>query len=242
MLQHQQGLDGGDFTLGPGIRFTWQHMPRIISTCGSKVRMTLYNNDNSEADRNEGRHQTTALDLTLNLDSMKALLNSKLVPEDPIYSASQGSNQLLENGHSLVGYGQIAALKEYNATGDVVYTARFGASTAELLVASYRAYRYPWVGNPKQVPKVLAEPDGNLTHVYMSWNGATDVHRWVIYAGQLESKMKPVAIVQKAGFETQVSLPAKVKYIQAEALRRGEETGAGGSSAKSKIERVKPAQ
>ena len=50
---------------------------------------------------------------------------------------------------------------------------------------SYRAYRFPWNATPRARPDVAARRSGpTAASVYASWNGATDVVRWQVLAGQ----------------------------------------------------------
>lgn len=116
--------------------------------------------------------------------------------DEPVYAESQGSHQILENGHRLQDHGATPKIEEYDADGAVVMRARFGYDDS---MQTYRAYRYMWVGRPSTKPDVVACPLGKeeKTAVYVSWNGATDVQSWKVYSG---SKVRETAL--RNGFET----------------------------------------
>ena len=57
---------------------------------------------------------------------------------------------------------------------------------------------------------------GKMT-VYASWNGATGVAAWRVFAGSRPSKMPAVATASKRGFETAINARAR-PYVTVEAL------------------------
>lgn len=145
-------------------------------------------------------------------------LNRKLLdPAELIFADSQGSYQPLGGGHALIGYGQVAKTREFNASNHVVYEAQYGYSNAKSLVASYRSYRQSWTGQPSVPPRVVAKCSGSATKVYISWNGATDYDSWTIFAGTSATNLSNVAATARAGFETEYTLGGKYEYVFAEA-------------------------
>lgn len=88
----------------------------------SSTYITLFNNDNSEAQVSEGTNGTTGLNLYLDFNTMHVSANRRLQnTSEYIVAASQGSYQVLEQGHALTGYGQIATTREFDTCGSVVY-------------------------------------------------------------------------------------------------------------------------
>jgi hypothetical protein len=87
---------------------------------------------------------------------------------------------------------------EYDQRGRVICDMRFGHGAD-----SYRAFRYQWVGHPVGRP-AAALHDGR---VYVSWNGATQVSRWQILAGDDPRALKPVRVIRKQGFESSAAAP-----------------------------------
>ncbi|KAF3012795.1 hypothetical protein E8E14_006558 [Neopestalotiopsis sp. 37M] len=209
------GRHGGNFTLGEGLDFCYQHDIRIHAIEGSQYTMSLFNNDNN-ADF-YGVNQTTGIFMQVDVENWTATLLQELIdPEDPIYSHSQGNVQVLDDGHVIVGYGSTPRIKEYNPDGSVAMSVKFGPS--EGTVFSYRAYRLPWVGKPNTSPKAVACSDeNNQTSVYMSWNGATEYTSWKVYAGASQFNLTLATEAARTGFETSAVLPAGVSYVRADA-------------------------
>jgi Arylsulfotransferase (ASST) len=191
-----------------------------VNTTSSTLQISYFNNDNSEV--LNGTNSTTGLLLDVDIQARSVTLARKLqAPTEPLFADSQGSFQILPSGHVLLGYGQIAKTREFDAAGSLVYEAQYGYSTATSSCASYRSFRQAWVGQPATQPKVVAEYDAaaNRTNVYMSWNGATTYDGWKIFTGsQATSLSVSVAEVAKSGFETVYGLEGKPQYVQVDAL------------------------
>ena len=65
-------------------------------------------------------------------------------------------------------------------------------------VESYRAFRFPWSGQPDEDPALAAEPgpDDEVT-LYASWNGATEVATWEVLAGPAPEELKSVGFAPR---------------------------------------------
>jgi len=119
-------------------------------------------------------------------------------------SGTQGNMQLLPNGNQFMGWGQQPFYSEFSRTGKLLLSVRFPDPDE-----SYRAYRYKWAGHPSTKPLVAARPSGSGTRVYASWNGATAVAAWRIWAGTTSHRLKVVVRrVARAGFETAKTIHA----------------------------------
>lgn len=183
---------------------------------GNIIDVSLFNNANNA--NFLGVNQTTGLYLRLDTDEWTATLVQKLIdPNDTIYSRSQGNLQLLDDGHSIMGYGSTPRIKEYASNGSVIMSVKFGPGEGS--VFSYRAYRLPWIGQPSTLPKAVACRDqtSNQTMVYMSWNGATEYTSWNVYAGDSMSDLSFATGAARTGFETAVVLGHNPSYIRADA-------------------------
>jgi hypothetical protein len=158
----------------------------------------MHNNDNTEFTGHTAL--TTGLVLDVELQGSKEVtVKSRMWDADePVYAESQGSYQVLGNGHVLQDHGATPKIEEYDENGRIVMRARFGYDNT---MQTYRAYRYPWVGRPSTKPDVVACPSSKSgkTAVYVSWTGATDVQSWKVYSG---SQVKKVAT--RNGFETTI--------------------------------------
>ncbi|KAJ4346808.1 uncharacterized protein N0V89_010740 [Didymosphaeria variabile] len=215
------GYSGGDFTLKNDLHFCYQHDARIHSENSSTTLISIFNNDNSAVVSYV--NQTTGIFLSVNTDTKEATLVKELYdPSEPIYAVSQGDHQLLSNGHSIMGYGSVPFLKEFDKHGNVVQTVKWGQAQA---VQSYRTYKSQWVGTPSTRPDVFACAESNATtSVHMSWNGATEHQSWKVLAGSSREGLRNVTDVKKTGFETSASISGHAQFVQVEAHGDGIKT------------------
>jgi hypothetical protein len=129
-------------------------------------------------------------------------------------SGTQGNMQLLPNGNALMGWGQQPFFSEYSKTGQLLLSVRFPDPDE-----SYRAYRYPWIGHPSGRPSVAAAPSGARTRVYASWNGATEVAAYRVFAGPTARKLAVVSTrAPRRGFETAITVRSAGPIVQVQAL------------------------
>jgi hypothetical protein len=183
------GGRSGDFTMGAGSSFAWQHHVR------RRPDGTLTVFDNGATPAVEKRSRGLILDVD-ELAMTATLLAQYTHPG--ILAGSQGSVQLLDNGNVFVGWGEVPRVSEFDHAGRIVFDAVLGED-----YECYRAFRLPWRGRPAEAPAIAAVPGagGELT-AYASWNGATDVHRWQLLAGPRNGPLAPVASVRSRGFES----------------------------------------
>ncbi|KAI4621100.1 uncharacterized protein J4E87_006728 [Alternaria ethzedia] len=216
------GHSGGDFALENGLSFCYQHDARIHpSRSPNTTTISLFNNDNSAVVPKV--NETTGIFLSIDERTMTATLLQELAdPDDVIYSVSQGNMEVLPSNHSIMGYGSVPALKEYDQDGNVVLTVKWGEPEK---VQSYRAYKAEWVGKPSTKPDVYACKASNGTEVYMSWNGATEVDTWTVFGGAFNGTLSKVTSVEKSGFETKAALGEKLGFVRVEASGENIETG-----------------
>jgi hypothetical protein len=119
-----------------------------------------------------------------------------------LLTPSQGSVQLLPNRDEFVGYGSERWFSEYSASGELLFDGRMSRGNT-----SYRAYRLPWSGRPADAPRIAASAKDGQVQVSASWNGATDIARWVLLAGSSAGALTPVAEAPANGFETTITAP-----------------------------------
>jgi hypothetical protein len=193
-----------DFELGRSVRFSWQHDVR------RHADGTLSIFDNAAAP--QMRPQSRGIILRLDMKRMRATLLRTFVHRPPILSVDQANMQRLPNGNFLIGWGHEPYVTEFGPRGKILWDARFGRGRVD----SYRAYRFPWTGRPKERPAVELR-DGS---VYVSWNGATDVVRWQVLGGDKRNDLRPLVTVRKTGFETRIALPRATEYVAVRALDR----------------------
>jgi hypothetical protein len=129
-----------------------------------------------------------------------------------IYSGICGSVQRLADGDALVGWGDVPEVTEYAPSGAV----RIDLSLTNW---SYRAFRFPWVGQPRTRPALAAQHTGVGTRLWASWNGSTEVAGWRVLAGPNAAHLVPVSEPEaKTHFETEISLHEPYRWVAVEAL------------------------
>ncbi|HWU46507.1 MAG TPA: arylsulfotransferase family protein [Humibacter sp.] len=189
-----------DFTVAPDAVFAWQHDVRRQP--GGTI--TLFDNHLYSGTDGESRGMVFTLD-----EKAKAATLSKQYTYDRHLGTAMGSTQVLDNGNVLIGWGTDPAVTEFNEQGHPVYEATLGG-------ISYRAARSEWTAKPSARPSIAAEREGSNVRVYLSWNGATEVSRWRIHAGESESSLRHAATAPRSGFETSTRIaPAKIVSAQA---------------------------
>jgi hypothetical protein len=85
---------------------------------------------------------------------------------------------------------------------------------SRLRAPSYRAFSQNWTGHPAELPAATARHHtrGGAT-VYASWNGATQVTSWTVFAGKTQSSLAQIASARRAGFETAIAVPSAGPYF-----------------------------
>jgi Arylsulfotransferase (ASST) len=142
-----------------------------------------------------------AIRVALNTKKMTASLVKAYNHPPPIASAFEGGAQVLPSGDTFVGWGQQPYFTEFNATGHADFDAHFTVPTS-----SYRAYRFPWSGQPLTAPALAASAgaDGSA-RLYASWNGATNVASWRVLAGPNPAALGTIGGSPRRNFETAIA-------------------------------------
>ena len=196
-----------DFKMGAGTNFAWQHDERRHAD----GTITIF--DNGAAPPVEKFSRV----LVLRTSAKKATLVRSYHHPQRLLAPFEGNAQFLPNGNIVVGWGAQPYVSELSRTGALLFDAYFGDGKPPGEDAdSYRAYRFPWHGQPRDRPVVVVAGDT----AYSSWNGATDVVRWQVLAGPAAGQLKPVQTVAKNGFETPIRLTKSAAFYAVKALGR----------------------
>jgi hypothetical protein len=196
------------FKLPRAAQFAWQH---DIHQRSDGV-ITVFDNSAFPPVRKFSR----ALAIRIDERAKTASLISAARHPRRLLAATQGNQQTLPNGNFLVGWGSQRQLTEYGPGGNVLFNAALS-----LGYESYRSYRMPWVGAPRSRPVVAAADEpGAGTDAYMSWNGATEVAEWELFAGSSASTLQPVGRAPRRGFETKITAPGRPRFVQVRARDR----------------------
>ena len=140
-----------DFEPGLGVPFAWQHDPV------SAGRDTLRIFDN-ESNGTPLRPQSRVITLRIDPQERTATLLQSIEHPDGLSVPSQGSSERLPNGNLFVGWGRLGRFSEFGADERLLFDATLPPG-----YDSYRAYRFPWTGQPTTPPTASAAP-GRTRH------------------------------------------------------------------------------
>jgi hypothetical protein len=183
-----------DFEMGEGTRTVSQHDARRQGD----GTITIFDNGAPP----QVHEQSRGIVVDLDLDGMSATLVREYTHPQKLIATSQGNVQALPNGNAFVGWGSSPFFSEYSKKGELLFDAEFPGSAQ-----SYRAFRFPWKGDPVDEPAVAVDtgPDDRVT-LYVSWNGATEVESWEALAGPGPDQLEPVGTSPRHGFETTLTV------------------------------------
>ncbi|KAI0427557.1 Arylsulfotransferase-domain-containing protein [Xylaria sp. FL1042] len=197
--------DFADLSGGAATDFMYQHHARLHA---NHTLLSLF--DNAAAERaGQASAQPRSRGVLVRLDTkeMTATLEREFFDAaHPSRTAvSQGSMQVLED-RVVLGYGWLPFITEFALDGSVVCAVELAPWVAARwgLVNTYRAFKArEWSGRPADPPSVYLDPaDGQ---VFVSWNGATEVERWVLQGAEwmdLTDGFVDLDIIVKDSFET----------------------------------------
>ena len=195
------------FKFGADASFAFQHDVRVRATGDALVSMF-----DDGAGPPYVHSESRALELRLNVARKTATMTKQLDLDPPVLSSFEGNEQEMPGGDDFVGWGEAPYFSQYNAQNKLIFEGRFVDANI-----SYRAYRFTWNGTPTTPPAAAASRQGKKMTVYASWNGATNVAKWRVFAGNSPVDMPAVATTSKRGFETAIKAPAR-QYISVQAL------------------------
>lgn len=211
------GGTASDFDLPDDAVFAWQHTA-ARDTDGTLV---VFDNHIRDADADES---SRGLRLDLDEDTMKAEVVTEYAPPEHRASGWMANTQLLDNGDVFIGWGNQPYFSEYTRDGELIYDVCHGDTCHDDDDiggggGSYRAYKGTWEGHPVTDPDVVVQQnDQNQDHVYVSWNGATEVAQWRLVTGDDADDATEATVVAKDGFETAIPLEMDADYVAVEAL------------------------
>ncbi|MGP0100279.1 MAG: arylsulfotransferase family protein [Solirubrobacteraceae bacterium] len=201
------GLESS-FKMGPGTETAWQHDGRVLPD----GEVTFFDDGSNPPIHSQSRAVRIALDFKTHEARLVAAYTHT---NPPLLAASQGNMQTLADGNTVVGYGGVPAISEYDKDGALLFDANLPFD-----MAYYRAFRFPWRGRPLSPPAALASLNdtGEETIVHASWNGATEVASWRVLAGKHAGSLAMQATIPASGFESSTTLPKEYPYVAVQAL------------------------
>jgi len=180
------------FTFTNDIGFSYQHDIRRLPN----GKVTLFDNGN--------QHDppfSRAVEYEIG-EATKTITRTWQYPEDTsIYAQFMGNSQQLPNGNSVIGWGAIPKVTEVHPDGTKAFELALGDLT-------YRGFRFPWTSFPAEKPRtaLLSTNDPDEATVFLSWNGATNISAYEVYAGPTPESMSVVTTTLTTGFESSITL------------------------------------
>ena len=207
----RMGGKKSDFKFETGATFAWQH----DVTQQPDGRVTVFDNGTGlYVTQPESRGLVLAVD---DATGTVSLVHAYSHPGNALRAGALGSVQVLPEGHIFVGWGVHAWFTEFEPDGTAVLDGNLAASATQ----SYRAFRSPWTGRPADPPGVAVKLTSEGMTVFAAWNGATEVSRWAVLAGNDRSRLRTVRVEAKNGFETAIAVGARMRYVAVSALDAG---------------------
>lgn len=197
----QLGGKNNNFSMGPGTEFAFQHDVKLHPG----GLMSIFDNEGGppqEASQSKG--------LLLNIDesAQSVTLKQQFTHKPPVYSSALGSVQPLGGGRWFMGWGRSPYFTEYAANGKVMFDGYLSGGGS-----SYRAFLQDWHGTPTVPPAVAVERHGGGATVFASWNGATELSRWIVHGGDSPTQLASLGTAESVGFETGITLPSAPAYV-----------------------------
>lgn len=203
---------------------------RVRSVNASHTVLTVFDNASEDQGRNSSIPESASAAKIILLDTvnMEASLLRYYDRPNGGKSRKLGDVQQLNEGDIMqssifVDWAEQGHIAEYDSEGRMVLEAQFASPR----MSTYRAYKFPWVGQPKEKPvckllpmKFALKGHDVATAFYVSWNGATEVSTWEFYGGDEmeEESFEKLGSTPKDGFETSLVVPGIAKYGYAVAL------------------------
>ena len=204
----RMGGKKSDFKFETGAAYAWQH----DVTQQPDGRVTVFDNGTGlYVTQPKSRGLVLAVD---DAAGTVRLVHAYSHPGNALQAGALGSVQVLPDGHIFVGWGVHAWYTEFEPDGTAVLDGNLAGSATE----SYRAFRSPWAGRPAEPPGVGVKLTGGGMVVFAAWNGATEVSRWAVLASNDRSRLHTVKVVAKNGFETAITVGARMRYVAVSAL------------------------
>lgn len=204
--------------------FHFQHDALMLHSEGEDEVISLFDNGRTPQqvlDSPSSRGMVMRLDVNRRLATIEA---EYLTEGRPQNSTLAGSMRALPNGNTLVGWGKTGCLTEYDGEVKPVFEA-CQCVLDEGRPALYRVHKSgQWAGHPSGKPSIFSySKSREMTAVYVSWNGATEVRSWRLFGkeagGGPDQTWQEVLVVPRSGFETLLGpLPQFLQSVYVEAL------------------------
>lgn len=199
-----------------GEPFSYQHDVRQLPN----GNLTVFDNHGSTEQLAPSRGVEYALDEA----NMTVSQVWEYTPDSPVLATYMGNTQRLDDGNTFLSWGApytkskytYLSMTEVDPNNHVLFEFTFDQP-----YVSYRAFIYPWHGFPDTKPSLAYKMDGSALTLAYSWNGATEVASYRLYAGDTAQSLDFIRGSIKTDFEDQTRLTdiaATECYFQVAAL------------------------
>lgn len=143
-----------------------------------------------------------------------------------VFATFMGNTQRLPNGNTFLSWGAPFTRGGYNYFSMTEVTPQNQTLldfTFDQPYVSYRAFVFPWHGQPVTLPTLAYKADSSGMTLGYSWNGATGVASYHLFAGTSPTSLTLIDEQPKIDFETQShfsNLQKGMCYFQVAALDR----------------------
>ncbi|OTA08012.1 hypothetical protein A9Z42_0089470 [Trichoderma parareesei] len=233
-----------DLSGGAATNFSWQHDARIVPSSSSsspltggqeETHITLFDNHGEESgfcpSSSETQHcSSRALRIAINPVLHTARLVSQFFHPEGVNSGAMGGYQSLSNGNIMTAWGYNPSFVEYAPDGTPVLDVQRGPIGGQEAVPdmfAYRVHKGDWKGQPSWPPSIAVDAPNNNTYnatIYVSWNGATEVSSWAIFASNdhktINNHTNFLIQSPRQGFETIITLPSTSTSTNTNTTRR----------------------
>lgn len=207
------GGEANQFKYENDLKFSRQHHARYVATTSDATVFTLFDNAWEGDAKLPDEPSSSGKLIVINNQTMTARLVKEYKHPEGKLCRSGGSMQMLSNGNVFIGWGFIRQVTEYHLNGTVLFHAHLKNGDG-VGANNYQNFKYEWVANPQTPPTLLAYTrscdrgyDSSPLMAYVSWNGATEVHRWRFYTAEYRTgPWMRAGTFRKTGFESKAEI------------------------------------
>ncbi len=200
------------FKLGKGVIFHFQHDARLE---GRKLQyLSLFDDEAGPPLYGPSKG------MVLRLSGKTVKLVHTYENSHKTETLAEGGQQVMPDGDAVVSFGASQYIAEFSKrggpkkAGPLLFEGEFPKGDG-----TYRAMRFPWSATPNTKPAVVAKRESpSEVAVYVSWNGATEVAKWEVLAGEEADALSPVTTASWSNFETQIPVSSTDKVFEVKAL------------------------
>jgi Arylsulfotransferase (ASST) len=200
------------FTKRKGVEFHFQHDARLFG----KHLETLSLFDDEAGPPFYGPSKGLLLKLSKKAVSLEHAYEN---PQQTV-TVAEGGMQVLPHGEALLSFGATQYIAEFSKSGGKKKNGKL-LFEAELPKGdgTYRVTRIPWSATPNTKPAVVAKRESaDEVAVYVSWNGATEVAKWEVLAGEEADSLAPITTASWSNFETRIPVSSADRVFEVRAL------------------------